>query len=124
MIRKAVGAIVFQGTEFLLVHKVKVSSLKNFDDNIKGEWDFPKGGVEEGDKDLKATILRELEEETGSTQYKIIKQLDEIISFPFDIDFAKKQVIKNNKQQCLLLSMWVIGLIYYQKIVKLVKLNF
>jgi hypothetical protein len=35
MIRNAVWAIIFQGTEFLLVNQVKISSLKNSDDNIK-----------------------------------------------------------------------------------------
>lgn len=81
MIRNAVGAIIFQGTEFLLVHKVKICSLPNTDGNSKSEWDFPKGGVEKSDKNLIGAILRELEEETGSTDYKIMKQLDEKISF-------------------------------------------
>ncbi|OXT16607.1 NUDIX hydrolase [Bacillus sp. OG2] len=90
MIRIAVGAIVLQGEEYLLVHKVKRSALRDSGGNMKGEWDFPKGGVEESDEDLKAAILRELAEETGSAEYRIIKQLDEKISFSFDREFAEK----------------------------------
>lgn len=89
MIRKAVGAIVFHGTDFLIVHKVKRSSLKNSNDSFKGEWDFPKGGIESGE-DLSTALLRELEEETGSTNYQIKKQLDEKVCFAFDQDFSNK----------------------------------
>ncbi|GIR00514.1 MAG: hypothetical protein CM15mP9_2170 [Methanobacteriota archaeon] len=31
----------------------------------QGHWDFPKGHVEEGDADKRATAARELKEETG-----------------------------------------------------------
>ncbi|AGX02842.1 dinucleoside polyphosphate hydrolase [Bacillus sp. NRRL B-14911] len=90
MIRNAVGAIVFQGEEYLLVHKVKRSALKASEGQTKGEWDFPKGGVEDSDENLKDAILRELAEETGSAEYRIIKQLQEKICFDFDREFAKK----------------------------------
>jgi putative (di)nucleoside polyphosphate hydrolase len=90
MIRNAVGAIVLQGEEYLLVHKVKRSALKDSEGQMKGEWDFPKGGVEESDEDLKAAILRELAEETGSAEYRVIKQLDEKICFDFDREFTEK----------------------------------
>lgn len=97
MIRTAVGAIIYQGKEILLIHKVEISSIKNSNNHISGEWDFPKGGVEEEDKDLKAALLRELEEETGSTNYKIMKQLDEKINFSFPEDVAIKTGYKNQE---------------------------
>ncbi len=90
MIRNAVGAIVFQGEEYLLVHKVKRSALRDSDGHLQGEWDFPKGGVEESDESLRAAILRELAEETGSAEYRIIRQLEEKICFNFDKEFAEK----------------------------------
>ncbi len=90
MIRTAVGAIIYQGKEILLVHKVKISSIKNSNNHMDGEWDFPKGGLEEEDKDLIAALFRELEEETGSTNYKILKQLDEKICFSFPQHVAHK----------------------------------
>lgn len=82
MIRKAVGAIVFHKDKFLIIHKTKINS-NNGKQNIKGEWDFIKGGVEERDTDLKNTLLRELQEETGSTEYRVVKQFDEKICFEF-----------------------------------------
>lgn len=90
MIRRAVGAIVYQGTEILLVYKVRRSLLKGEDHHFEGEWDFPKGGVEDSDPSFEASILRELQEETGSIQYKIIKQLDGKVRFSFDADFTNK----------------------------------
>ncbi len=89
MIRKAVGAIVFKEDKFLLVHKVKVNGV-NGKENIKGEWDFVKGGIEDFDKDKKAAILRELLEETGSNKYKIIKEYSDKLNFDFDTETAKK----------------------------------
>jgi putative (di)nucleoside polyphosphate hydrolase len=82
MIRIAVGAIVFQNDKFLLINKIKINTNIG-KETIKGEWDFIKGGVNETDVDLKQAILRELKEETGSTDYKIIKQFDEKICFDF-----------------------------------------
>jgi putative (di)nucleoside polyphosphate hydrolase len=90
MIRKAVGAIVFQNNEFLIIHKTKINTNKG-KRNIKGEWDFIKGGVEERDNDLKESILRELKEETGSSEYRILKQYDEKICFNFP-DIIKKEI--------------------------------
>ncbi|MBS4196521.1 NUDIX hydrolase [Lederbergia citri] len=88
MIRRAVGAIVTYGQQFLIIHKVKINTGGRKVD-IKGEWDFVKGGVEDNE-DLKQAILRELEEETGSTNYKFIKQFDEKICFEFPSNLRNK----------------------------------
>lgn len=79
-IRKAVGAIVFQNNEYLLVYKVKSIDAKT---NIPGHWDFPKGGVNETDNDLEEAVLRELKEETGSDKYKILRKYNNKINFIF-----------------------------------------
>ncbi|MDQ0111243.1 histidine phosphatase family protein [Paenibacillus harenae] len=84
-VRKAVGAIVFQRNEFLLVHK-----LLNTFDKESGVWDFPKGGVEEEDLSLKDAIMRELFEETGTDKYIIKQELPEKITFYFEDDIKKK----------------------------------
>jgi 8-oxo-dGTP pyrophosphatase MutT (NUDIX family) len=39
-----------------------------------GKWDLPKGGVEKAEK-MKATAMREVEEETGVGELKIVKKL-------------------------------------------------
>ena len=87
MIRRAVGAIVFQKDEILLVHKVKRIEATNELDSFQAEWDFPKGGVKDGEP-LQDAILRELYEETGSTTYQIVEAVDETICFSFDALFT------------------------------------
>lgn len=84
-VRKAVGAIAFQGNKFILVHKVLNTYGKE-----SGVWDFPKGGVEEGDLSLEAAVLRELIEETGTDKYVIKQELPEIINFDFTEEIKKK----------------------------------
>lgn len=60
---KSVGAVVFRRDndiiEYLLLHYES------------GHWDFPKGHVEEGEKDVE-TLDREVREETGISEIKIL----------------------------------------------------
>lgn len=90
MIRKAVGAIICKGDQILLVYKVKISDTKQGSQSIKGEWDFPKGGIKESDRSIEEALYRELEEETGSRDYTIIKQFNEKIAFEFPDDVRDK----------------------------------
>ncbi|KRF20244.1 NUDIX domain-containing protein [Paenibacillus sp. Soil787] len=83
-VRKAVGAIVFQGNEFLIVHKL----LNTHKDSRV--WDFPKGGVEDEDLSPKDAIMRELFEETGTDKYVIKQELPGKINFYFDNEIKKK----------------------------------
>ena len=89
MIRKAVGAIVFQKDKFLVVHKTNINTM-NGKQNIQGEWDFVKGKVEKSDRDYEDALLRELQEETGSIEYKIIKEFDQKIQFDFPDELKEK----------------------------------
>lgn len=82
-VRNAVGAIVTQNNEILLVHKVKMMDVVEGGCNIVGTWDFPKGGVLVSDTSLEEALMRELQEETGSKQYKIEKRFKETIDFNF-----------------------------------------
>jgi putative (di)nucleoside polyphosphate hydrolase len=112
-IRKAVGAIVKQNNSFLLVHKVKMMNSLNGPEKIKPRWDFPKGGVKESDLDLKEAILRELKEETGSENYKIIKQFNEKIIFEFPEEIKKKLGFDSQE-----VTMFLIEFLGNQKILK------
>lgn len=60
---KSVGAVLFRRHEgkakYLLLHYVS------------GHWDFPKGHIEKGETEIE-TLRREVEEETGITDLKII----------------------------------------------------
>lgn len=89
MIRKAVGAIVFQGEHYLIVHKTNIHT-KTGKKPINGEWDIVKGGVESSDENLNEAILRELKEETGSTQFQIVKPFEEKICFEFPAHVKEK----------------------------------
>jgi 8-oxo-dGTP pyrophosphatase MutT (NUDIX family) len=66
------GGVVFRvkngGLEFLLLQ------------DVKGRWSIPKGHVESGET-LEQTAVREIEEETGLSQIKIIDKLDKIHFF-------------------------------------------
>ena len=87
MIRRAVGAIIFQQDEVLLVQKVKRSESTSKVESFHPEWDFPKGGVKD-DEPLHKAVLRELYEETGSTAYEILAELNDKICFSFDSHFT------------------------------------
>ncbi|MFS1515411.1 NUDIX domain-containing protein [Bacillus sp. SCS-151] len=89
MIRKSIGAIVYQGNKFLIVQKTNINTLQGIQ-NIKAEWDFIKGGVEKNDKNLHCTLFRELKEETGSIEYKVVKVFKEKICFDFPDDLKEK----------------------------------
>ncbi len=56
--------------EFLLLHYPE------------GHWDFPKGHVEDGEEDMQ-TALRELEEETGFSDVKIVAGFKEKMHYFF-----------------------------------------
>ena len=107
MIRQAVGAVVFQQTEFLLVHKVKISDIEGEYTMSKGEWDFPKGGVKHTDNDLESAILRELEEETGTKKFKVMKQFEDKICFEFPEELKVK--IGYEKQETTMFYVEYIG---------------
>lgn len=69
---KSVGVIIFRKAEsrikYLLLHY------------RHGHWDFPKGHMEKGETE-EETMRRELEEETGISDIKIIPEFHEKIRF-------------------------------------------
>ncbi|MFC1682106.1 NUDIX hydrolase [Nanoarchaeota archaeon] len=103
-VRKAVGAIVKKDNLFLLIHKVKMMSSSKGPEKINPRWDFPKGGVKDTDVDLEQAILRELKEETGSTQYNILKKFDEKIIFEFPKEIQNKLGFKSQEMTMFLID--------------------
>jgi len=65
--RYIVGLVVFDGEKFLLLHRVL---------HWRG-WEFPKGGIKEGES-IDAAIKRELFEETGLSKLELIGKIDEL----------------------------------------------
>lgn len=88
-VRKAVGAIVTIGEDYVLILKTKIHTTEGKKE-IEGEWDFIKGGVEEEDSSLEEAILRELEEETGMKAFSVKKEFEEKISFKFPQEVADR----------------------------------
>jgi bis(5'-nucleosidyl)-tetraphosphatase len=71
MEERSAGAVVYretpQGRMYLLLRNA-------------GRWDFPKGGVEKGESELQ-TVLREVEEETGLKDLKIVPGFRKAIEY-------------------------------------------
>ena len=105
MIRKAVGAIIFQKDKFLVVHKTNINTTEG-KQKIIGEWDFIKGGVEKSDKNFYDALLRELQEETGSIEYNIIKEFDQKIHFDFPKELKVKIGYDKQETTMFLVEFW------------------
>lgn len=80
--RKGIAAIIFRNTKngikFLIFHRTK-----NWDG-----WEFLKGGIQDGEDSLKS-LKREIKEETGLKNYKIIENTGKIIKYEWPKHFAK-----------------------------------
>ncbi|MCA1318658.1 NUDIX hydrolase [Bacillus tianshenii] len=103
-VRKAVGAVIYKGQNVLLVNKVMASLLEDWDGPAEGEWDFPKGGIEQKDGSLEEALLRELHEETGSTEFKIVRHLEEKICFPFPPIIVEKSGFERQETEMFLVE--------------------
>ena len=71
-LRSGVGIIVLNKDNKIFVAK-RI-------DNPKDYWQMPQGGVDEGE-DFLSAAFRELEEETSIKNVKLIKEIDEMISY-------------------------------------------
>jgi len=87
--KQGVEGIVYcgRGSSFLLLHRIL---------NWKG-WEFPKGGIEEGE-DREAALLREIREETGLENIRALKKLPEKkewlaggIKYSYDVFLAEAE---------------------------------
>lgn len=59
-----------------------------------GRWDFPKGGVEKGESELQ-TVMREVEEETGLKDLKLVPGFRKVVEYFYRRDGKNihKQVV-------------------------------
>ncbi len=71
-LRNGVGIVVLNNENKVFVAK-RIDNPKNF-------WQFPQGGVDEGE-DFLTAAYRELEEETSIRNVKLIKEIDGTLSY-------------------------------------------
>jgi len=94
---KSVGAIVFrrEGNKiyYLLLHYGS------------GHWGFPKGHIEKGEKE-DDTMRREIEEETGIKDIKVVKGFKETIKYFFRDVYKQKEKEKEE-------APWVFKIVEY-----------
>jgi len=86
---KSIGAVILRKTEgrvkFLILHYKS------------GHWDFPKGHVEENESD-EETLRREVMEETGITDLKLIPGFNKEVEYSYDAKGNEKiKRIKNEQ---------------------------
>nr|SPS05229.1 Dinucleoside polyphosphate hydrolase [Candidatus Nitrotoga fabula] len=101
-VRQAVGAVIVSGYKVLLVHKVKAMDGALGPEQIEGEWDFPKGGITHGEDVLQA-LSREIGEETGIVDFRVIEELHSF-DFQFDEKFRKKLGYRSQHTRMFLLE--------------------
>jgi putative (di)nucleoside polyphosphate hydrolase len=68
------------GVGIVVVNKDNKVFVAKRIDNPKDYWQMPQGGVDEGE-DFLTAAFRELEEETSIKNVKLIKEIDEMISY-------------------------------------------
>ncbi|UCD20549.1 MAG: NUDIX domain-containing protein [archaeon] len=86
---KSCGAIVFRKNplKYLILYRAP-------GEHFKSSWDFPRGNVEEGEKNEKQVAIREVEEETGIKDLTFYKFREEIrFFFRFQGETIRKTVI-------------------------------
>lgn len=79
--RKNVGIVVFNRNK-----KVLMCARA---DKAGSEWQFPQGGIDEGEDIVKAAH-RELQEETGITSVRLAGKIDESIRYRFPSEIRNK----------------------------------
>jgi putative (di)nucleoside polyphosphate hydrolase len=73
--------------------------------DIEGIWQFPQGGIDKGEE-VKEALFRELEEEIGTNEVKIIAEYPKWISYDFPSKIAKRmKPYKGQKQRYFLVKL-------------------
>ncbi len=102
---KSAGAIIFRreagSVYYLLLHYPSLNRKG-------GHWEFPKGHVEEGENE-EQTMRREVKEETGITDLKVIVGFKKYIKYFFRK--YKDKTLKPNKKETK--TQWIFKLVVF-----------
>lgn len=80
--RKVAGVIVDKKGKFLIVN------LKTY---AERDWNFPGGGIEAGETEEEA-LFREMNEELGTTSFKISKRREETVKYDWPEEVIKRRL--------------------------------
>lgn len=72
--------------------------------DIKGAWQFPQGGIDEGESPEDA-MYRELKEEIGTNDVEIITQYPQWLNYDFPENVAKKMKFDGQSQKYFLVRL-------------------
>lgn len=72
--------------------------------DIQGIWQFPQGGIDEGEDPLEA-LYRELEEEIGTNNIEVIAQYPHWLSYDFPKEIQKKYQFCGQTQRYFLIKL-------------------
>ena len=99
--RPNVAAIVLS-SKYPLTCDVFIASRIDVDTNA---WQFPQGGIDEGE-DVEAALFRELKEEIGTDDVSIVAKYPKWVSYDFPQSVAKKMApYDGQKQQYFLVKL-------------------
>jgi putative (di)nucleoside polyphosphate hydrolase len=95
MYRPNVSLIVFRKSDgkFLLVHKPRKNHA----------WQFPQGGVDEGET-LEQAGLRELQEELGTDKFQGFEKSSHVFFYNFPVDYVRDDKYTGHKQSYFLVE--------------------
>jgi len=87
-------AVIVLGTEYPQKQDVFIAQRSDLDDI----WQFPQGGIDDGESAEEA-LFRELEEEIGTCDVRIIAEYPDWISYDFPAHIAKKMTPFTGQRQ-------------------------
>ena len=94
------GAIIVLAPTYPFECKLLVAQRSD----IKGAWQFPQGGIDEGESPKEA-MYRELKEEIGTNDVEIIAQYPQWLSYDFPENVAKKMRFDGQSQKYFLVRL-------------------
>jgi putative (di)nucleoside polyphosphate hydrolase len=89
--RKGVGLCLFNNKGLVLVAERR---------DRRGAWQMPQGGVQKGEEPIKA-VLREMKEEIGTDNARIIARIPEVLRYEFPDWLQNRRISKDEENHAI-----------------------